>query len=142
LKHTLKKNEKSSLFLTEHRARKLLKIARGISKNAYAPYSHFKVGAALLTESGNIWTGCNVENASYGLTICAERSAVSKAISEGDKQFIAIAVVTSGQKPISPCGSCRQVLLEFNKNLIVITPSSKDKVLQRKISDLLPHAFA
>ncbi|HHY59602.1 MAG TPA: cytidine deaminase, partial [Clostridia bacterium] len=87
----------------------LLAAAQEASRRAYAPYSRFPVGAALLTADGQVFTGCNVENASYGLTICAERVAVAKAVSEGYKDFQALAVWAATEEPVSPCGACRQV---------------------------------
>lgn len=92
----------------------LMKRAQGASQSAYAPYSHFRVGAALLCEDGSVVMGCNIENRSFGLTICAERNAVAKAISEGKREFTAIAVYCADSpQPVPPCGACRQVLSEF-----------------------------
>ncbi len=109
-------------------------------KHSYAPYSHYHVGAALLTKSGKIYTGCNVENASYGGTNCAERTAVFKAVSEGDKEFEAIAVVTKDGG--SPCGICRQILNEFNPKILVIALDETGRVHhQMTLDQLLPHAF-
>lgn len=116
----------------------LIKQARLAQKNAYSPYSKFNVGAALLTKDGKIFTGCNVENASYGLTICAERVAIFKAISEGYKKFVAIAISTSSEKPTFPCGSCRQVLSEFGNLEIYLDNDKKNYT----ISDLLPYSFS
>ena len=109
-------------------------------KHAYAPYSHYLVGAALLTKSGRIFSGVNVENAAYPTTICAERVAVFKAISEGERDFIAIAVVTSNGGP--PCGSCRQVLAEFNSNMDVLIADDKGNLVTKTtVAELLPSAF-
>ncbi len=109
-------------------------------KKAYPPYSHYYVGAALLTKSGKIFTGCNVENASYGLTICAERTAVFKAISEGEKDIEAIVVITKDGG--MPCGACRQVLNEFNPQMIVIAADEQGKIhFEKPLSHLLPSAF-
>ncbi len=121
--------------------RQLLAAAKRAQRHAHAPYSKFRVGAALLTGSGQIYTGCNVENASYGLTICAERVALGKAVSEGHRQFRAIAVVAPSAA-LSPCGACRQVLAEFG-DLLVVCADSRDlrKVRQHRLSELLPHAF-
>lgn len=120
----------------------LLDQARIARENAHAPYSRFTVGAALLTEDGRVFTGCNVENASYGLTICAERVAVFKAISEGVRDFRAIAVIgPEDDVPCSPCGACRQVLHEFNPEMRVIVPSGPGSSRVWTVSELLPHAF-
>lgn len=110
--------------------------------NAYAPYSNFAVGAALLTTSGNIYVGCNVENASYGGTICAERVAVGNAVVADDRAFEAIAIVTGTETPAAPCGICRQVLYEFNPEMLVImTTLENDEWEEHTLSSLLPHGF-
>jgi cytidine deaminase len=107
---------------------------------AYAPYSHYAVGAALLTESGKIYEGVNIENAAYPTTICAERVAVFKAVSEGERDFTAIAVVTLNGG--TPCGSCRQVLAEFGVDTIVIIANVQGEIIQETtVRDLLPGAF-
>ncbi|MBZ0296680.1 MAG: cytidine deaminase [Anaerolineae bacterium] len=107
---------------------------------AYAPYSNYRVGAALLTRDGSVYTGCNVENAAYPATICAERTALVKAVSEGQRQFDAIAVVTSNGG--FPCGLCRQMLYEFSPKMRVIVAEPTGKIIQEaKLSDLLPHGF-
>ena len=107
---------------------------------AYAPYSHYAVGAALLTASGRIYDGVNVENAAYPSTICAERTAVVKAVSEGERDFVAIAV--SSANAGSPCGACRQVLAEFGLDTAVLLVDGGDTIAQRTtLRDLLPHAF-
>ena len=108
---------------------------------AYAPYSQYQVGAALLGKSGRIYTGCNVENASFGATICAERCAAVKAVSEGETDFIALAVVVDGPKPASPCGICRQFLAEFNVELRLILANLDGKVVETTLKDYLPEAF-
>ena len=129
-------------FSTHERGR-LLKAAREAAKKAYAPYSKFKVGAAILTEQGNIFTGCNVENASYGLTICAERAAIFSAIAKegGDKMKIkGLAVLNDRNVPCSPCGACRQVVFEFARKAIVIFQGDNG-VQIRDINDLLPNGF-
>ena len=107
-------------------------------ERAYAPYSKFPVGAAALTEDGRIVSGCNVENVSLGLTICAERSAVAAAVANGEKDFVAIAVVAESAEPAVPCGACRQVLAEFNPELKVIASTSSGKIQELVLSDLLP----
>ena len=120
----------------------LIAAAREACQRAYAPYSGFCVGAALQTSSGRVFTGCNVENASYGLTICAERVAVGRAVAEGERNFDAIAIVSRGG--VMPCGACRQVLAEFNPDLRVIVAGlegSQDHGREFRLSELLPEAF-
>ncbi len=107
---------------------------------SYSPYSNFKVGAALLTESGAVYTGCNIEIASYGATNCAERTAIFKAISEGEKAFKAIAVVSSSKDYTFPCGICRQVIVEFGKDIDIIVAKDYDYEVY-KIEELLPKSF-
>lgn len=107
---------------------------------AYVPYSNFKVGAALLTESGHVYTGCNIENASFGATNCAERTAIFKAVSEGEHKFVKIAVVSSSEEHTFPCGICRQVMAEFMPEGEVIFESKKD-ILVLKVTELLPFRF-
>ncbi|MEM1946892.1 MAG: cytidine deaminase [Candidatus Caldarchaeum sp.] len=119
----------------------LLQQARKAMRHSYAPYSRFRVGAALLTEDGEIVTGCNVENASYGLSNCAERTAVFKAVSEGRKKFKAIAVVSSKTNPAYPCGACRQVLREFNPRLRVVVAGLKGRPEVTTVDRLLPRSF-
>ena len=119
----------------------LYDIAQTVSRNAYAPYSGFKVGAALLTEDGRVYSGVNIENSSYGATICAERTAFVKAISEGEKQFTAIAVYAEGKEAI-PCGICRQFMYEFAPEIMVITGTSRDELNVRTLTELLPVGFS
>lgn len=119
----------------------LLKIAQEVREYAYAPYSGFRVGAVLVDIDGQVFTGCNVENASFGLTVCAERVAVSKAISEGRYQFTRL-LITGGEEIITPCGACRQVLAEFAPNLIVICASDSGMMIQYQLKELLPQGFA
>lgn len=118
----------------------LIETARQVRKWAYAPYSHYTVGAALLTASGKIYDGVNVENAVFPLTICAERTAVFKAVSEGEKEFLAMAIVTDNAG--APCGSCRQVLAEFGLDTLVII-ADKDGIVrwEKTVGDLLPETF-
>lgn len=112
--------------------------ARGL---AYAPYSNFRVGAALLAKDGRIFYGCNVENASYGLTVCAERVALFKAVAEGVREFLALAVA-GGSEPCAPCGACRQVLYEFAPDLLVIMADGEGRSWRAgRLSELLPHGF-
>jgi cytidine deaminase len=121
--------------------RKLIAAAKAAQRNAHAPYSKFRVGAALLTGSGKIYTGVNVENASYGLTNCAERVAVGKAVSDGHRKFRALAVVAPSTA-LSPCGACRQVLAEFGEMVVICADSRNPRrVRVHLLSDLLPHAF-
>ncbi len=118
----------------------LLKLADKAKENAYAPYSGFQVGAALLTADGEIFTGCNVENSSYGAAICGERSAVVQAVSHGKREFAAIAIASSGDDTVYPCGICRQVLHEFNPDMKVICQSPKGYEVYR-LSELMPKGF-
>ncbi|MCX6029444.1 MAG: cytidine deaminase [Chloroflexi bacterium] len=106
---------------------------------AYVPYSHFAVGAALLAASGEIYIGCNVENASFGLTVCAERNAVFHAVAQGERHFAVVAVVT--QNGVTPCGACRQVLAEFNPQMMVIVADTTGNRCIYNLAELLPHAF-
>lgn len=108
-------------------------------KRAYTPYSHYKVGAALLGKSGKVYLGCNVENASYGHTVCAERTAILKAVSEGEREFEAIAVVTRNGG--SPCGACRQVMVEFAPDLIIYIADKNGEYRTTTMSELLPDSF-
>lgn len=119
----------------------LMKAAREAREKAYVPYSRFKVGAALLTEDGQIYTGCNVENASYGLANCAERTAIFKAVSEGHRRFTAIAVIADTEGPCSPCGACRQVMSEFGGETKVFLTNLKGDVSETTVAELLPGAF-
>ncbi len=120
----------------------LLQRAQQVRERAYAPYSKYHVGAALLSTSGKIYTGCNVENASYGLTVCAERNAIFKAVSEGEREFVALAVVTANGG--SPCGACRQVIFEFmNPNAPVTLGDATLEHLQHfTVGELLPNGFS
>jgi cytidine deaminase len=120
---------------------RVVAAARAAFDHAIATYSHFKVGAALLTRTGTIHTGCNVENASYGLTMCAERVALFKALSEGDREFAAIAVVADTNSPTPPCGACRQLLWEFCGDVPVIMATLTHVVAECQMKDLLPLPF-
>lgn len=120
--------------------KKLLNIAKEASKNSYSPYSKFKVGCAVLCDNGEIYLGTNIENASYGLTICAERVAVFNAVSNGVKKIKAVAVYTN-KKDIAPCGACRQVIFEFSKNADIIYNSKNNKMKVTNIKSLLPDSF-
>lgn len=134
-----------SIFLSAEQAQTLLNVAREAAENAYAPYSDFPVGAALLTANGDILTGVNVENASFGLTLCAERTALVKAISEGHRNFQAVAVWAT-RRPhgsVTPCGACRQVMAEFlsPETPVVMTDETNGQVRILSMNNLLPEAF-
>lgn len=127
--------------------KKLIEIAKKAAENAYVPYSHYTVGAALLTKDGKVYTGCNIENAAYGPTNCAERTAFFKAVSEGEREFLKIAVV--GGKALhfkdyfSPCGVCRQVMREFcDDSFTVLLGKDGEECLSLSLSELLPHSFS
>jgi cytidine deaminase len=119
----------------------LLALARLAREHAYAPYSRFAVGAAVLGGSGRAYTGCNVENASFSHTCCAERTAVFKAVSEGERVILGVAIVTDTHPPASPCGSCRQVLHEFGPDAFVICANLEGDTVQRTVRDYLPDGF-
>ncbi len=119
----------------------LLEMARAARLNAFAPFSGFQVGAALETPGGRVITGCNVENATYGLTICAERVAVVKAISEGERKFTRIAIVADTEDPTPPCGACRQILWEFGGDLEVVLANLQGVQARHRLKDLLPFPF-
>ena len=119
----------------------LLSQAREVAARAYAPASGFCVGAALLASDGRVFTGCNVENSCYGLTMCAERNALGSAVAAGAREFEAIAIYTPLQQPGSPCGACRQVLFEFAPDLDVILIGDGDGVVETTLGELLPDAF-
>jgi cytidine deaminase len=120
---------------------RLIAEAKRAREKAYAPYSNFKVGAAVLTSNGKIFSGCNIENSSYGLSICAERSAIFNAVSSGYRKFTKIAVVTDSEPPASPCGACRQVIFEFGDDIEVIMANLKGDIKIMKISELLKDGF-
>ena len=119
--------------------RELVQLAQAARENAYAPYSHYDVGAALLTASGQVFTGCNVENAVYPMTLCAERTAMVKAVSEGQREFVAIAIATRNGG--SPCGACRQVMREFAPHLRILLADDAGHVRQFTLDQLLPDSF-
>lgn len=119
----------------------LLHAAEAASRQAYAPYSKFAVGAAIQAADGRVFLGCNVENASYGLTNCAERSAVYAAVAAGATQLVAVAIYTPTPTPASPCGACRQVLSEFSQQMKVIIGCKGNQVVEYDLADLLPHSF-
>lgn len=120
----------------------LVELASQAREFSYSPYSRFRVGAAVECSDGRVFTGCNVENASYGLTMCAERVALGKAISDGAREFIRIAVIADAQAPVPPCGACRQVIAELCGNQIEVVMSDLNgKIERHTISQLLPEAF-
>lgn len=119
---------------------RLVEQARAVARRAYAPYSKYRVGAAIETATGEVFTGCNVENASYGLTICAERAAIGSAVSAGRTRFRRIAIAALGSKTPYPCGACRQVLAEFGDPEVLVAAGRR--VENRRLSELLPTAFS
>lgn len=119
----------------------LVRVATAAAQLAHSPYSRIKVGAALLTRDGQVFSGCNVENASYGLTLCAERVAAVKAISAGVREFEAIAIVTDQPRTLMPCGACRQFLHEFAPDLRVVCQGTAGPRSETRLSELLPRAF-
>jgi cytidine deaminase len=119
----------------------LLAAARAARQSAYAPYSRFAVGAAIVAEDGRTFTGANIENASYGLSMCAERTAAFHAAAEGVRRFAAVAVVASNDEPTWPCGACRQVLWEFGPEMVVVSEGLGGRSEERRLADLLPSAF-
>jgi cytidine deaminase len=124
---------------------RLLRAAAAAMTKAYAPYSRFRVGAALLTADRRIVSGCNVENASYGLTVCAERNAVFAAVAQGRREFLAVAIVASGRGLPHPCGACRQVLAEFCRPdvpVVVAAARAPGRFLETPLGELLPHSFS
>ncbi len=122
-------------------ANELVTRARAMRARAYAPYSKYFVGAAILGKDGKIYEGCNIENASYGGTVCAERVAVFNAVAAGCREFQAIAITTGGEKPAPPCGFCLQVLSEFSQNLPILLSAPTGDVVHTDLTKLLPFAF-
>ena len=120
----------------------LIDLAVKTSENAYLPYSHFPIGAVLVTTEGKIYTGVNVENASFGLTNCGERTAIFKAVSEGERSFKELIIYGQTEKPVSPCGACRQVMAEFFEPDLPVTLVAKDKsTVVMTVKELLPYSF-
>lgn len=119
----------------------LIKRAAAARKYSYSPYSHFRVGAALLTQAGTVYTGCNVEISSYALTICAERTALFKAISEGERKFRAMAVVTDEDGFTTPCGACRQVIMDLAGDIDFVMSNRNGEIRVLKMSELFPYPF-
>lgn len=120
---------------------RLVQASLDVRAHAYAPYSEFRVGAALLTADGTIFTGCNVENVTYGMTTCAEQTAVLKAVSEGHRRFVRIAVCTDKSPPATPCGLCRQMLAEFCDDIGIILVNTAGDREYTRLSDIFPHPF-
>lgn len=121
--------------------RELLTLAYEASKNAYVPYSKFPVGAAVECRDGKVFTGCNIENAALGSTICAERVAIAKAVSEGHRDFVRIAICGQGENYCMPCGSCRQFMAEFSYDMEVLCSKAGGRYVSYKLSQLLPYRF-
>ena len=119
----------------------LVDAARAVQQRAYAPYSRFRVGCALEADDGRVFVACNVENASYGLTICGERNAVFAAIAAGHRRLVACAIFVPGDKVAAPCGACRQVLREFGATMEIISTSGAGEELRATLTTLLPHSF-
>ncbi|MGM9614193.1 MAG: cytidine deaminase [Oscillospiraceae bacterium] len=124
--------------------RELLNMAREAAQEAYVPYSHFPVGAALECADGSVFTGCNVENAALGSTICAERTAIVKAVSEGRRRFVRIAIYGEGENYCMPCGACRQVMSEFDPKgeMEVLCTRSGGRYVSYRLNQLMPHGFS
>ena len=120
----------------------LIAKARNAMEYSYSPYSQFRVGAALITDDGNIYTGCNIENASYGATNCAERTAMFKAVSEGKQNFLALAVICGTETYCSPCGICRQVMVEFSPDMQVVMANIRGEYIIKTAAELLPGFFS
>ncbi|MDD7428663.1 MAG: cytidine deaminase [Oscillospiraceae bacterium] len=135
----IRKTEVYTMNVTD---RELIDRAKTMLDKAYVPYSEFHVGAALLDSQGNVFTGCNVENSSYGCACCAERTAVFKAVSEGSRSFEAIAIVSSAGGETYPCGICRQVLSEFAPKIRVILENNDGELVTYTLDELLPHSFS
>ena len=127
--------------MSEESLQELIEIAKGARLRSVAPFSGFLVGAALRTEDGKVFTGCNVESASYGLTVCAERVAIWKAVSEGERKFTELAIVADTETLTPPCGTCRQIIWEFAKNATIVLGNLRDETQIVSIRELLPRAF-
>lgn len=119
----------------------LVQAARAARERAYAPYSRFAVGAAVLTASGQVFVGCNVENAAYSMCICAERTAIACAVAAGQRDIVALAVIADTARPVSPCGACRQMMIEMNPAMRVIMANMRGEVQETTAQELLPGAF-
>ena len=134
-------SDRLAIAVARRRRDELIAAARKVRENAFAPYSKFRLGAALRGRSRKIFTGCNVENASYGLTVCAERVAVWKALSEGERDFSVIVVVADTETLTPPCGACRQILWEFCGDIEIILANLRGKVETCRLSELFPRPF-
>lgn len=121
---------------------RLEEAARAASANAYCPYSRFPVGAAVLTEDGSIASGANVESASFGLTACAERNAIFRAVNDGARRIVALAIYTPTPEPVTPCGACRQVIAEFGPDTVIRSICAGPDRLEHSLGELLPHGFS
>jgi len=128
-------------MLSESDLRELGSIAKDASLRAYCPYSKFPVGAAVKAGDGGVFAGCNVENASFGLTVCAERNAIFSAVGAGAREISALVIYTPTRSPVTPCGACRQVLLEFCRNADIVCICAGEQRLTFTASELLPHGF-
>ena len=126
---------------TSEAEQRLIDAAKKARENAHAPYSKFKVGAAILTGDGNIYASCNVENASYGGSVCAERNAVAQAVAAGEKTFTQLAIITQSDPPVAPCGLCRQVLIEFCDDLPILMCNLEGEVVRTTLRELQPLPF-
>lgn len=123
------------------RYRTLVSRATAAKRHSHSPYSRFRVGAAVLAASGKVYTGCNIENSSYSLTVCAERTALFKAVSEGEKAFVAVAIASDERTATPPCGACRQVIMDLAGDIDVILSAGDGSYTVIKTTDLLPHPF-
>jgi cytidine deaminase len=128
--------------LCQNSTEKLVQTAIAAKQHAVAPYSNFHVGAAIQTTDGTIYSGCNIESSSYSLTICAERVALFKALSEGEKQLDIMAVIADGSDFCPPCGACRQLLMDFAPNLLILLVKNNGEIKKVQLRDLLPYAFS
>jgi len=135
------KNKSSLKSIHKDLVRDAVELAKAASKNAYCPYSKFKVGAVIVHDDGTLDAGCNVENASYGLTVCAERNAVFQGVAKGRRSIQLVVVYTPTKKPTAPCGACRQVLNEFGPRASVLCVCDSDEVIESTVAELLPQAF-
>ena len=135
------KKEKTMAELGNKTLQEMADRAKAISENAYCPYSKFRVGAVVLTGDGQMFEGCNVENSSYGLTICAERNAVFQMVARAKQKIAAVVIYTPTPKPSAPCGACRQVINEFGPDALIMSMCDGPDVLKKKLAELLPDAF-